>query len=126
MNNESGLTLLEVMVTMIVLTIGLLGLAPMIVLSVDGNSMSQDVLTVSNMAKEPIEFYQGAAVMPAMPFKSSQSLDGGAYTRVVEIWDNSSDPTMPDNVCHMDVTISWTDKTGMARTSKYSTLIEKE
>lgn len=126
MNNESGLTLLEVMVTMVVLTIGLLGLAPMIVLSIDGNSMSQDVLTVSNLAKEPIEFYQGAAGLPALPFKVSQSLDGGTYTRTVRIWDNTTDTLMPPDVCHMEVTISWTDKTGMARSSQYSTLIEKE
>ena len=50
--NQNGLSLLEVLISMLLLALGLLTLAPMVVISIEGNNISRDVLTVSEMAKE--------------------------------------------------------------------------
>ncbi|MCH7691390.1 MAG: prepilin-type N-terminal cleavage/methylation domain-containing protein, partial [candidate division Zixibacteria bacterium] len=39
--NQKGLSLLEVMISMILLALGLLAMAPMIVLSIEGNNISR-------------------------------------------------------------------------------------
>ena len=56
---DRGLSLLEVLISMIVLAVGILGLAPMIVLSIEGNDISRDFSLASELAKKQLEEYQG-------------------------------------------------------------------
>ena len=50
--NQRGVTLLEVLISMLILTFGILGLAPMLVLSVESNSISRDFSLAAQLAKE--------------------------------------------------------------------------
>ena len=73
--NESGAGLLEVLVGMLVIAIGLMGLAPMLALSIDGNSIARDNNVVANLLKEKIEFYEGlpTSSMPSLQVSGSRA-----------------------------------------------------
>ena len=125
MNNDKGLSLLEVLVAMIILSLGILGMAPMVVMSIEGNNMSRDVLVVSSLAAEKLEYYESLETLPVVPYTETEPDLEGGYTRATSIQDNTSDASIPDGVCQIDVTISWTDKTGVDRSTTYSTLLMK-
>jgi len=126
MNNEKGLSLIEVLVAMIILAIGLFGMAPLVVLSIEANSMSQDALAVSNLAKEKIETYANASLLPGLPFDEAETGLAGGYDRTTRIWDNTVDTLIPAGLCQVEVVISWQDKMGVSRSATYSTLLETE
>ena len=123
--NEKGLSLLEVMISMLLLALGLLALAPMVVISIEGNNISRDVLTVSEMAKEKIEYYKGLDPFPPLPFSENESNIYGGYSRSTSIMDKVSDTTIPDGLNKVLISISWTDKAGVPRLTNYSTFIGK-
>ncbi|MEW6410978.1 MAG: prepilin-type N-terminal cleavage/methylation domain-containing protein [Candidatus Zixiibacteriota bacterium] len=125
MNNDKGLSLLEVLVAMIILSLGILGMAPMVVMSIEGNNMSRDVLVVSSLAAEKLEFYESLETLPSVPYTETESDLEGGYTRYTAINDSTTDASIPGGVCQVDITISWTDKTGVARSTTYSTLLMK-
>lgn len=123
MNNQKGLSLLETLISMVILAIGILGLAPMIVLSIDGNNISQDILAVTTLAKERLEMYEGLDVMPATPYQNTEYGLSNMYDVTTTIRDNASDSTVPVGIYQVDIYIAWTDKGGMPRSTSYSTLI---
>ncbi len=128
--NDRGLTLLEVLISMLVISIGVLGLAPLVVLSVNANDMSRDVLAVSELAKEKIEFYENSSALPALPYyEVEDDLGEGTYDRLYDrttyIWDNTTDTLVPPNLCHIQVTIAWTDIQGLSHTSVCTTVLDK-
>jgi prepilin-type N-terminal cleavage/methylation domain-containing protein len=126
MKNNKGITLLEVLVSMLVLAIGVLGLAPLVVLSVTANNISRDVLNVSELAKEKIEQYENASLLPALPhYEKESEVDGSIYDRMTYIYDNTTDTLIPARLCHIDVKIAWTDQAGLSHSSKFSTMLEK-
>ncbi|UCE25715.1 MAG: prepilin-type N-terminal cleavage/methylation domain-containing protein [Candidatus Zixiibacteriota bacterium] len=125
MFNDKGLSLLEVLVAMIILSLGILGMAPMVVMSIEGNNMSRDVLVVSSLAAEKLEHFESLETLPEFPYKEEETGLEGGYNRATIIQDNTTDATIPDGVCRIDVVISWTDKTGVARSTTYSTLLMK-
>lgn len=126
MKNEKGLSLIEVLVAMIILAIGLFGMAPLVVLSIEANSMSQDAMAVSNLAKEKIETYANASLLPALPFGETETGLAGGYNRSTRIWDNTVDTLLPAGLCQVQVVIKWQDKMGVSRSATYSTLLETE
>lgn len=121
--DQSGLSLLEVLISMLLLALGLLTLAPMVVVSIEGNNISRDVLTVSEMAKEKMEYYKGLEPFPAVPIVESETNIYGGYDRSTTVEGNASDSTIPDGLYRVKVVIDWTDKSGVARSTTYSTLI---
>lgn len=123
MNDQHGISLLEVMVAMIVLAIGILGLAPLVTLSIDGNIISSDIIKASNLAKEKLEYYEALDTLPAVPYTETETgLDGG-YDRTILIRDNATDSLIPPGLQQIDIVISWTDKAGMHRSTSYTSLL---
>ena len=123
--NDKGLSLLEVMVSMILLALGLLTLAPMVVVSIEGNNISRDVLSVSEMGKEKIEYYKGLKPFPPVPFVEVETNLAGGYKRSTSIMDKTSDAAIPDGLYKVLISISWKDKAGVDRSTVYSTFIRK-
>ena len=120
-SNDDGLSLLEVMIGMIILAVGLMGLAPMVVVSIEGNVISRDNTAAANLLKQKIEYFEGLASMPAVPYREVESGLQNIYTRTTQINDHSVDSLIPDGVYKIDVTVSWTDNQNVQRSNQYST-----
>ena len=127
LRNDKGLTLLEVMISMIILAIGILGLAPLVVLSIDGNNISRDVMMASTMAKDKMEIFENMAVLPPLPYQEYESdVDSSGYSRITVIKENLADTTLPPGVSYMNVTIRWQDNKGKTKSTTYSTILQKD
>lgn len=79
---EGGFTLVEVMIAIVILTVGLLSLAQMMVLATSSNQLSGRMTSSANTAKEQLER------LKAIPFYTdpiarvrSPELQDGQYTR---------------------------------------------
>lgn len=126
MNNEKGVSLLEVLVAMVLISFGLLGMAPMLVMSIEANSISKDALEISSLAKEKLELYENASALPALPYREKEVDLQGGCARVTEIWDNTTDSLIPEGLCMVEVTMYWNDNVGASRSAKYTTYLDKE
>ena len=124
--NERGISLLEVLIGMIILACGILGMAPMVVLSMEGNNISRDVTIASNLAKEKMEYFEGLSPLPTFPYEEKEDGLSGNYTRSVRMWDSTVDTLVPPDLCQLDITIVWTDQAGTNRAMNYSTFILKK
>lgn len=124
---NKGISIIEVLVSMIVLAVGVLGLAPLVVLSISANDLSRDVMTVSQLTKDKIETYENPSNIPALPyFETEEGLAGGAYDRYTYMWDSDTDSLIPEGLCYIDVTIKWTDEGGSDHSSRSTTILEKD
>lgn len=123
LKNKNGFTLLEVTVAMLILALGILGIAPLVVVSMYGNSYSQEVTSANVMAQDRIEQLKNQAVISPIPFIETSSLTnlGLSYSRTTRVDDNSSDGTVPAGLYKIQVTMTWTDKENKQRSIIYST-----
>ena len=125
MHNDRGMGLLEVLVSMIILAIGLLGLAPMIVTSIEGNIIARDHTTASNLVKQKVEYFQGLDSLPATPYTETESNVMTGFTRTSRIEDRTSDSSIADGLYLVEVEVAWTDNQ-VDRTTAFSTFILKD
>ncbi|MBU8933400.1 MAG: hypothetical protein KOO62_05270 [candidate division Zixibacteria bacterium] len=124
--NNTGVGLLEVMVAMIVVAIGLMGLAPLLVTSVEGNVIARDTSTAVNLIKQQIEFYTAQDSIPGIPVEFVVKGLRNRFNRSTRIWDNTTDSTLPDGVYCIDVDVTWTDFQNIPHSRNYTTLILKD
>jgi type IV pilus modification protein PilV len=117
--NDSGFTLIEVMVSMIILSIGVLGLAPLMAVSVTGNSFSNEATRANVLAQDRIEQLKNMA-FGAMPYADSTSSDP-KFGCIADVDDESSDATVPSGVYRIYVKITWTDQSGVDRRLQFFT-----
>lgn len=123
--SEQGLSLLEVLISMVILGIGVLGLAPMLVLSIDANSTSRDFSIATQLAKEKLEFYEAEPTISGVPFSDEETNLRGRFSRQTYVIDNASDTTLPDDIYQISVTMSWPDDLGQIHSTSMSTLVRK-
>ncbi len=123
--NESGISLLEVLIAMIIMAVGIMGLAPMIVLSVESNNISREIIDVTTLAKQKLEEFESADTLPTLPYTEVETGVAGYYDRHSQLRDNTTDSLVPSGVCQADITILWTDKSGLNRSTTYSTFLDK-
>lgn len=119
--NDKGFTLIEVMISMVILAIGVLGLAPLMVLSIYSNTYSQDLTRATAVAQDRIEQLKDDPNFAVLPFTETTPGIDGIYDRDIRVDDTSTDGTVPAGVYRIKVTISWVDKKGMARSVDYYT-----
>lgn len=113
LRNDSGFTLIEVMVSMIILSIGVLGLAPLMAVSVTGNSFSNEATRANVIAQDRIEQLKNMA-FGGMPYSDSTSSDP-YYGCLARVDDVTSDANVPAGVYRINVRITWTDQSGVDR-----------
>ncbi len=121
-----GITLLEVMVSMVILAFGILGLAPLIVVSMYGNSFSSEVTTANAVAQERIEQLKEVDTFASLPLQETTSGLHGKFTRVTTVDDNSTDTSIPSGVYRIKVDVSWSDQKGLSRSVNYNTYKAKK
>ena len=119
--NEKGFTLIEVMISMVILAIGILGLAPLMVLSIYSNTYSQDLTRATSVAQDRIEQLKNQGNFASMPYNEGPTTVYGTYNRTIRVDDTSTDGTVPAGVYRIKVTIAWTDDKGLARSVDYYT-----
>lgn len=119
------MTVLEVLISMMVLGIGVLGFAPLLVLSIDSNQAGKGYTEASKLASEKIEQYEAAGVSGTFPITLSESKVLGVYDRFTAITDQASDTSIPSGLCRVEVVVQWTDNRGIFRTTQHVTLVEK-
>jgi Tfp pilus assembly protein PilV len=124
-SNHKGISLLEVLIGMGIIAVGLLGFAPLIVLSVEGNVIARENSDAANLLKEKVEFYESLSSMPTVPFTESEPDLQGGFTRTTRIDDNSTDSLVPDGLYQINVQVAWVDNQNVQRASSYSTFLIK-
>jgi Tfp pilus assembly protein PilV len=119
--NSMGITLLEVMVSMLILAFGVLGLAPMIAISIFGNTYSNQVTLADAIALDRFEEIRNWAYVSPIPYSQTANNIERIFTRETSINDNTSDGTIPAGVYKIQVTVNWTDHKGLSRSINYYT-----
>ncbi len=121
LNCQKGVTILEVMISMVILGFGILGLAPLIVISMYGNSYSHEVTSANAIAQEKIEQLKEAPSFSPLPWQETVSGVHNSFTRTTTVDDNTTDVSIPSGVYRITVNVSWTDQKGLSRTLSYYT-----
>lgn len=119
--NQKGITLLEVMISMLILAFGVLGLAPMLVVSMFGNSYSNQVTVADAIAMDQFEEIKTWYQVSPLPFTQTVSNLHGIFTRQTQIDDSTTDGSVPPGVYRIAITVSWTDHEQVARSTTYHT-----
>jgi len=121
LGNQKGMTLLEVMIAMIILAFGVLGLAPMIVVSMFGNSYSNQVTIADAIAMDRFEEIKTWYHISPLPYSETINNVQRIFTRQTQIDDNTTDGSIPAGVYRIQVTLSWTDQEEVPRSVSYFT-----
>ena len=121
LRNQKGMTLLEVMVSMLILAFGVLGLAPMIVVSMYGNSYSNQVTVADAIAMDRFEEIKTWYHISPLPYSETVNNVQRIFTRQTQIDDNATDGSIPAGVYRIQVTVSWTDQEQIPRSVSYFT-----
>jgi type IV pilus assembly protein PilV len=118
-NRQDGFTMLELTFAMLVLAFGLLGIAGLQIVAINGNSTAKEFTRASGVVTEKIEqFKQGAydditsdtdyvVFVDNQPITVSSAPSSGFFmTRVITV----TDDTPIENTKTVHVEVSWTDK----------------
>jgi type IV pilus assembly protein PilV len=124
LESSRGFTLIEVLVTILILTIGLLGTAGLTTAIIRGNSFNKNLTTATTVAQTQLEAIQRAGYTGAVindvsgPFKSSDTVSAGgiAFSRTTGI-------TTASNTKTVTVTVSWTEANSVARSLTLQTSV---
>jgi type II secretion system protein I len=105
LKHKGGFTLMEVLVAMVLLTIGLLGVANLAVGVIKGNSYSKNVTTATVVAQQQIELAQriGYTNANTLAGSSAVSMGGKSFTRTTAV--NNDTPAA--NMKTVSVAVSW-------------------
>lgn len=119
LRNRKGITLLEVMIAMLILGFGVLGLAPMIVVSMFGNSYSNQVTVADAIALDWLEEIKSWYQITPIPYAQTVNGVHGIFNRQTQVDDNTTDGSVPAGVYRIQVTVSWTDHEQLPRSVTY-------
>jgi type IV pilus assembly protein PilV len=119
--SQKGITLLEVMISMLILAFGVLGLAPMLVVSMFGNSYSNQVTVADAIAMDQFEEIKTWYQVSPLPYSETVNNVQGIFTRQTQIDDSTTDGSVPPGVYRIGITVSWTDHEQVARSATYHT-----
>ena len=124
--NRRGLSLLEVMISMIILAIGILGLAPLLVVSMDSNSHSRDLSLAMQLARDKLELLESSSDLDTYPNVDTESNLEDKYSRTTYLISSVSDTLIPEDRYKAIVIVTWKDDKEVEHNTQMSTLIGKE
>jgi len=117
-DRENGFTLIEVLIAIVILSVGLLGMAALTVGIINGNAFSNRVSTATTLAQDKMEeIWEQDYSDVALETKAALPSPFANYEREVEV-DTASIPDIvgpPAQLIGMKivtVTVSWTDQIG--------------
>lgn len=121
-----GISLLEVMISMIILSLGILAMAPLMVVSISSNADSRDRSIATQLAKEKLEDLESANSLSGLPTMDTEEGLRTKFSRTTTILDSSTDTLIPDNRFKVAVIVSWLDDKQISQATSLSTLIGKK
>jgi len=119
--NQKGFTLIEVVIGLLILAVGLLGVAGMQLTSVRGNSSSNHLSQASYVAHERLEFLRGLTSSDA-PLSPGTHSDG-TVTYSGTVFSRSYAVTSETNLLKIAYTITWND--GLNHIVTFTTKVAK-
>lgn len=125
-SHDKGFTLLELLITILILTIGLLGTAGLTTAIIQGNFFSKNMTSATVVAQTQLEGIQRAGYTGAVindvsgPFRSSDgvSMGGVSFTRTTAI-------STASNVKTVTVTVSWNEANNASRSLTLQTALSQ-
>lgn len=121
--DQSGIGLLEVLISMVLLAVGVLGMGMVICTAIQGNVTSRDNTVVDTLIKRQIEHFESLDSFPSMPFEWEETGYAGAYNRTTYLYDSTTDTTLPGNLCYLKVEVSWEGQDELSHTRSFSTYL---
>jgi type IV pilus assembly protein PilV len=100
---HSGFTLTEVLVAVVVFSVGLLGIAGLATVIIRGNTFSSMLTTATILAQDKLEESQDTAYTAINTGRDSVTGNNIIYTRVWNVTDNAPAAGMKT----IEVTVSW-------------------
>jgi len=119
--NNKGTSLLEVMAAMLVLAIGIMGIAPLMIVTSDSNSFSRELTRANTLASDKIEELRAGGGYAPLPYVRNETNIESKYSRTTRIDAYESDVTVPPGVYRLHITMNWTDQNGLPRSTEYWT-----
>jgi hypothetical protein len=110
---------------MVVLSVGLLGLAPLLKVSIDANSAGKEFDEASGLALNKVKTYETAVGPIIVPYSEVENSVQGKYTRSTVIADNTTNPAIPNGLNQVQVTVGWTDNLGHQQSISQTTYLQK-
>jgi hypothetical protein len=101
--------------------VGILALAPMLVVSIQGNGHADSLTTATMKAQTMLETLKQQDPLPPIPYQNAIADTADGMMQYVEIDNHASDIAIPTGVNRLSVTVTWTDKGGVDRSIQYST-----
>jgi type IV pilus assembly protein PilV len=124
--NNKGMSLIEVMAAMLVLAVGVLGLAPLMVITMDSNSFANELTQANTLAQDKIESIRNISSFSPLPYVQTQNNVLNHYTVVTRVDGTESDATVPSGVYRLHVNVSWIDHNDLPRSVDYRTFTNKQ
>jgi type IV pilus modification protein PilV len=123
-HSERGFTLLEVLVTIVILTIGLLGTAGLTTGVIRGNAYSKNITSATAIAQAQLDAAKsyGYTNVTTTNFPSSATtvnMSGNSFTRTTTITNDSP----ASNMKTIAVQVAWNESGGTSRTITLSTIM---
>jgi len=101
---KSGFTLIEVLVTLVVVAIGLASILPMLSAGIFGDSSAADITIALNLAQEKMEEVRASATYAGIDgFASAKSGLGGDFSRFQREVTVASDPKEVNVIIYWEV-----------------------
>jgi Tfp pilus assembly protein PilV len=86
---EAGLTLIETSISLMIFSVGMLGLSGLTTIIIHGNSLSQKITLATILAQDKLEAVQNTAYDELASEKETITTDHRRYTRVMDVHDNT-------------------------------------
>ena len=121
MERNEGFTLIEVLITLVILSVGLLALAGLQISAIKGNANSKRMTMAVSISEKKIEQIKHTSYTSIQSESAQQFFDGGiSFTRQVIMADNNPF----QNTKKIDITVTWKDGS-KSHTVPLSTIISQ-
>jgi len=124
LSDDSGISFIDLMLALVVLTIGVLAMMDLQVIALRSNASSQGSATALTLAETKMEAIKNTAftsIATQAPTTWTDTVSKVTYTTTVTVTNN----TPISGAKKVDISVSWTDKAG-AHSIPLSTIISQQ